>query len=286
MAEITPNSITEAFYLVSSLILEEQQPTTIPPNMSVMEAIEIMEEKGYSQLPIISWTDVIGVFSYRSFTKGIIEIADDLEPAESINELSVGDFIEGQRFVADDDNWESILKIIDRDGFVLVGSRTSPRKIITWTDIINFLHKVGKPFVVIAEIELSLRRVIENCVNPKDLEECFQNSLSHFYTVENMPTFVVELNFNDYVQIIGNGRNWNFFKQFFGYSKGLRKRTRKSLEQIRDIRNDVFHFRRLITEEDIRYLNTKRKWLHRRARIFEDERTRAAVESVVEVESD
>lgn len=283
MPEPVTSSITEVFYLVSSLIPEEQQPAMIPHDMPVLEAIEYMEEKGYSQLPVISWSSVIGVFSYRSFSKGVLEI--ELEPYESITELSVGDFVERLRFADENDNWESILRIIKRDGFILIGNRTSTRKIITSTDIINFLHRVGKPFVVLAEIELSLRRVIENCVNVANLEECFQNGLSQYYAAEKMPALIVELNFNDYVQIIGDSRNWQYFKPFFGHSPGLRKRTRNALKQVGELRNDAFHFRRHINDEDTHYLNTKRIWLHRRAMIFEDERRKAAIESVVQAEA-
>ena len=40
------------------------------------------------------------------------------------------------------------------------------------------------------------------------------------------------MTFNDYVQIIGDGRNWNYFQPIF---HGDRVRTRASLEEARDL---------------------------------------------------
>ena len=84
-----------------------------------------------------------------------------------------------------------------------------------------------------------------------ELQTCISNCLGQFYTPESMPTLVEEMTFNDYVQIIGDGRNWTHFEPFFGNNQ--RKRTRTMLQQIGDLRNDVFHFRRQLEEEDLRH---------------------------------
>ena len=57
------------------------------------------------------------------------------------------------------------------------------------------------------------------------------------------------MTFNDYVQIIGDGRSWDHFQKFMG---GNRVRTRAKLEQLRDLRNVVFHFKREITMKNTR----------------------------------
>jgi acyl dehydratase len=73
-----------------------------------------------------------------------------------------------------------------------------------------------------------------------------------------LPTDLEHMTFNDYVQIIGDGRNWDHFQPIF---KGDRVRTRAKLEQVRDLRNDVFHFRREITAEDYETLSALRDWM-------------------------
>jgi len=247
--------------------------------MAVEDAVDYMLQMRYSQLPVTVWRDVIGVFSFRSFSQTIVENAGELVSDGSISEMSVEEFVEQLRFVNDDENWESILPYIDKDDSVLVGNRTNTTGIVTAMDVVNFLHQIAKPFVIIGEIELSIRRIIENCVNDTELTECIRNSLSRKYETEELPTSVEEMTFNDYVQVIGDGRNWGYFEGFFGGKKGsMRKPTIRILEKIGGLRNDVFHFKRKLDEEDDRFLNLKRDWLQRKARIYEGERLQAEVE--------
>ena len=143
--------------------------------------------------------------------------------------------------------------------------------------MINFLHQVAKPFVLLVEIELAIRRIITNCLSNDDLKECLSKCLDQLYTTENMPTCVEEMTFNDYVQVIGDGRSWIYFEQFFGDSRGHRKRTRNTLQKICELRNVVFHFRGVLKEDEFTFLNSKRDWLLKKASIFEDEQPRELV---------
>jgi predicted transcriptional regulator len=279
MSDSHPQPITELFYLVASLISTQHQLSTIPHDLTIAEAVEYMEDMGFSQLPVKSWNTVIGVFSYRSFCRSILEIQEELDPSETIGEMIVGDFIEQNRFVNEDDNWESILRYLDSDDCVLIGNRENLSAIVTPMDVIDFLYRVAKPFVVIAEIELSIRRMITNCVDDGELQLCIHNSLSQLYSPDKLPTSVTEMNFNDYVQIIGDGRNWEHFEPFFGNARGMRKRTRNYLNRIGELRNDIFHFRRSMEDEDLRFLNNKRDLLQNKARIFEGEQRRVENEA-------
>jgi CBS domain-containing protein len=278
MVDKAPESITELFYLVKSLVPPFQQLSTIPHDMPVMEAIKFMQDMGYSQLPVMSWDEMLGVFSYRSFCKAIVELDEELEPNETYGDMTVGEFINQHRFVDYDDNWESILRHLDKDGSVLVGNRDDPRGLLTYHDVVNFLYKVAKPFLVIAEIELSIRRVITNCVDEVELQTCIQNSLSDKYPKNEYPEDVSAMTFNDYVQIICDGRNWLHFQQFFGESRGMRRRWRNYLTTVGELRNDAFHFRRSLSEDDIQFLNNKRDLLQRKARIYEGDQRRVEAE--------
>ena len=77
------------------------------------------------------------------------------------------------------------------------------------------------------------------------------------------------MTFNDYVQIIGDGRSWDHFQTFMG---GNRVRTRAKLEQLRDLRNVVFHFKRKITVEEYETLAAGREWMLLKARAAEARR--------------
>lgn len=72
------------------------------------------------------------------------------------------------------------------------------------------------------------------------------------------------MTFNDYVQLIGDGRNWQHFERTFG---GTRQSTRSKLERIRDLRNDFYHFRKAMTIDEYDELLALREWLLLRARL-------------------
>jgi CBS domain-containing protein len=284
MPDRNPESITDLFYQVIRLIPSLQQLSTIPHDMTVAEALEIMETMGYSQLPVKAWDEVIGVFSYRSFCRRMMEMRDDMDPDEDIGGIEVEEFVERHRYVNEDDNWESILSFISSDNSVLVGNNKNLSGIVTAMDVVDFLYRFAKPFVVIAEIELAIRRVILNCVSKTEFHVCIQNSLAQYYAPDKLPTSVTEMTSADYYQVIGDGRNWKHFEPFFGGRGGsMRKHTRSNLEKISELRNDVFHFRRAIDEADISFLNNMRSWLHRRARIFESDQERTTAISGIKL---
>lgn len=82
------------------------------------------------------------------------------------------------------------------------------------------------------------------------------------------------MTFNDYIQIIGDGRNWPHFEVVFGTGAAdwQRKRTAERLKEVRDLRNDVFHFKRRLLPEDIDTLQTQRRWLQMKVTAFEAKR--------------
>src|SRR6266849_1579809 len=59
--------VTELFHRINRIIPESQELLTIPPEMTVREAIPLLRKHGYSQVPVVTGGEVLGVFSYRSF---------------------------------------------------------------------------------------------------------------------------------------------------------------------------------------------------------------------------
>ena len=62
-------SLIDVFHRVNRLLDEDQKLITFPPNKPVHEAISFMLEHNISQVPLLHNDVVIGVFSYRSFSK-------------------------------------------------------------------------------------------------------------------------------------------------------------------------------------------------------------------------
>jgi CBS domain-containing protein len=259
-------SLAELFHLVSSLIPEGQDLVVASPEMTVAEAIRLMQNRDFSQLPVVAGQAVLGVFSFRSLAVKLLEMG---KISEHFGDLPVDEFMEEFRFVHLSDNWESIVDHLDNDDGVLVGHREQLEGILTPMDVLTYLRDIANPFVLLAEIELSLRRIIRACVRGDELQTCVRQCLAGKYPTEEMPTGLSQMTFNDSVQIIGDGRNWPHFEIVFGKGEWQRKRTVERLKAVRDLRNDVFHFKRKLLPEDIGQLTRHRDWLQTKTRAFE-----------------
>ena len=267
-------SIVELFHMVESLIPDGQKVAIVRPQTSVREALDLMKAQRFSQLPVVSGNAVLGVFSYRSLVRAL----DELGPIDTdFRELPVDEFMEPFAFVHPADKWESTLNHLYKQDGVLVGNRNSLQGILTAWDVLTYLRQIASPFVLLAEIELSLRRIIDASIDEDQFKQCAMNSLAKKYGEEEMPGSVSEMTFNDYVQIVGDGRNWPLFETAFGKGEWLRKQTVARLKEVRDLRNDAFHFRRQLEEEDNKTLVKHRDWLEMKSRSFEGRRQEKVV---------
>ena len=140
-------------------------------------------------------------------------------------------------------------------------------------DVLRYLYDVSRPFVLVAEIETSLRALIRMAVAPEKLAECASTALAKQYVGDQVPTDLDAMTFHDYVQIIGDGRNWPSFEPIF---RGSRERTRAKLEEMSELRNNVFHFRET-SVEDYERLAALRDWMLTRARATESRAKGGAV---------
>ncbi len=259
-------SITRLFHRLSSVLPVDQKIISVVPETSVREALNLLSKHGFSQLPVMIEHEVLGLFSYRSFSQTLINLSNDTKSQiVNVGDMLVEDFIEQPTYARVTDEFRSWFDAIDKRDAVLVGDPDRLQGIVTGMDILRHLYGVASPFVLIAEIELSLRALIRLAVNPDELLACAKTCLKH-YAEDGLPTDLEHMTFNDYVQIIGDGRNWGHFKPIF---RGDRLRTRAKLEQVRDLRNDIFHFRREITVEDYETLSALRDWMLLKATIAE-----------------
>jgi CBS domain-containing protein len=226
-----------------------------------------MEAHNFSQLPVVAGREVLGLFSYRSFSKAVRDHGRSATNSRRFDamELTVADCMEKVPFARVQDEFVEWFDAIDRVGAVLVGDSDRLKGIVTAMDILRYLFEVSRPFVLISEIELGLRALIRLAVDSETLASFARSCLADRHKGEP-PTHLKDMTFNEYVQIVGDGRYWEHFKTVFG---GDRNRTRTRLEQLRKLRNDVFHFRRELTLEDHQTLVSGRDWILMRVRATE-----------------
>lgn len=273
---VDARSLAELFHLVKSLIPEDQKLIVAGPEMRVAQAVRLMQRHNFSQLPVVAGRAVLGVFSFRSLTTRLLEMG---KISEHFGDLPVDEFMVQFEFAQLSDNWESIVRHLDRDDGVLVGNRDELLGILTPMDVLSYLRDIASPFVLLAEIELSLRRIVGACVTGDEVQTCAQRCLTGKYPPDEIPNALSEMTFNDYVQIIGDGRNWPHFEAAFGKGDWQRKMTASRLREVRVLRNDVFHFKRRLLAEDMEKLTKRREWLQMKTRAFEAKRQEVATVS-------
>jgi len=259
-------SITELFHRINRLLPDSQKVLTVPGEMLASKALGIMRKHGYSQVPVVVGAEVLGLFSYRSFSEAVLSISTSKRnPKNTFSDLIVEECLEKPEFARVTDEFKYWFDTLDKQDAVLVGEPYRLQGIVTPMDVLRYLYNVASPFVLVAEIELCLRALMRHVVSDEKLAECAKTSLAECYTPERLPRILEEMTFHDYVQIIRDGRNWPFFEPVF---KGSRERTRAKLEAMGDLRNRVFHFHE-INVEDYERLVALRDWMLTRARAAE-----------------
>lgn len=258
-----PDRLSALFHMVNRLLPDRQVVVAVPPEMYAGAALALMREHGYSQLPVVQGTTVLGLFTYRAFA---LEVARLAGTKADPTQLTVEEFLEHDHpsYARLTDEFRGLIDALDANGSIVVSGPDELVAILTPMDVLRYLYSVANAFVLIEEIELSLRSLIRSAApTPAIFDECVRNALSAKYKEDELPTQLEEMTFEDYISLIRDGRNWRYFESAFG---GTRERAKGKLEPIRVLRNRVFHFRGELSVDDHQELTTCRNWLLRRIR--------------------
>ncbi len=247
------------FHDIGSVFPGEVNTVSVTPQTPVGEALTIMLEKRFSQLPVIENSEVIGVFSLWSLTQNLM-LSPSIKVANLLETMEVGELMEQLPKVTVMDSIHSILGQLERHDAVLVNSPHGLQAVATPIDVLRYFYKVARPYILLQEVELALRSLIELCAPGDKLTECIHAALARSYEARKLavPTGLTEITFDDYRSIIVCKANWQFFEELLGRNRDL---VSAKLERLRNIRNDVFHFRCDISLLDHQHLATSRDWL-------------------------
>lgn len=103
--------------------------------------------------------------------------------------------------------------------------------LVTLTDIVDELVGLTEPFLLLAQIENCIRVLLEDKFTPEELQAVkFGEDAREIFTVS-------DLTFNEYIQLMRSGDNW----ERIGVPLDKEEFTKK-LEEVRLVRNEVMHF--------------------------------------------
>lgn len=268
---IETDTLVATFHQAHGLIPNDQELLKIEPHMRVADALKLMQKHHYSQLPVVVGNAVLGVFSYRSFGEKALA-KQKANKSEWLGELPVEDFLEQYEFVHGSQDWNRIVDYLNRDDAFFVGHLNSLDGLVTTMDVLNYFREVANPFIILAEVELTLRKMIQTSITEEKWREALEVSLATAYEGKKVPMDLSDMTFDNYVQIISNSDNWHYFEAFFAPGDASRKQTTRKLQQLRDWRNIVFHIKQRLEPWELQTLSEHRAWLQLRMRAFEAKR--------------
>ena len=153
---------SELFHRINRVIPEDQALFHLAPTCTAKHALSIMEQNGYSQVPVLSDDGlVLGVFSYRSFSKTAsrLTLEELKEGSWTPGELSIDECMETWDYASVTEEWSRAFDRLDKDGGLLIGSRDNLVAILSPMDLLRYLNKLASPFVWIRGIRFETTTV-------------------------------------------------------------------------------------------------------------------------------
>jgi predicted transcriptional regulator len=198
---------SKLFHRINRVIPYDQSVLTIPPGCRVRDAVALMREHGYSQVPVVGNGEVLGVFSFRSFAQEAASatLEEWTKQKCAPGDLRVDEFLEQFTFARVTEEMSSVFDAMDRDNGVLVGTPERLVGILTPMDFLRYLHHVASPFVMVLEIELALRTLINIALSAEQLVAAAKRCLSSAYGGEDkVPTSLEDMTIDNYKSLVSH----------------------------------------------------------------------------------
>ena len=202
-----------------------RKPVYVSNSDSLKTAVTVMQLNRYSQLPVTNHgdKDIRGYISWES----ISEARFNGEASDYIKDYVKEDI---QIIKPETPLLDAIKVVYQHDFAVVIGKDKSLQGIITTADISSeFLLNI-KPFLLLEEIEKSLRVLLDGSFLLEDIKKVCGNTDKEILSID-------DLSFGHYKCIIENPDLWNKLQ-----IKADRKKLIERIEEVRKVRNDIMHF--------------------------------------------
>lgn len=209
---------------------------TVDAEDTLISAIEVMFENRYTQLGIERDGEVVGMVSYRSISR-VLSILRKLGADKNLPGRQVGIAIEEiSPVVEPDDDLVILFDLLSEDPYVILKKgEDQPLEILTNYDLLQYLRDSIEPFLLIEDIERSIRELIQDAFSDE-----LDTKLQEFFNDKDVrtPDGIADCSFGHYPHFMC--QNWPQFEEYFEESGDF---VRRLLLEVGDIRNKIFHFR-------------------------------------------
>jgi CBS domain-containing protein len=200
-------------------------PQCIGPDCEVLEAITLMLQHDFSQLPVTTTErDVKGIISWRSLGSRLAlgrpckKVRECMEtPSEIRSDASL---------------FEAIQQIVENECVLVRDATRKLTGIVTTADLSLQFAQLGEPFLLLGQIENNVRNLIANKFTKAELA-AVRDPADSGREIED----VSDLTFGEYVRLLQNPKQWTTLAIQID-----RKTFTDELRKVGEIRNDVMHF--------------------------------------------
>lgn len=223
--DVSSSSLSDPTTRIGTLASANTPPLAVPPTAPLEDAITLMMEREFSQLPVMtSERSIQGVISWESIGKRFA-LGKTPTLAQHCMEREV--------IVNFDTSLFEAIGVIVTNGYVLIRDQQNKISgIVTTSDLSLQFRQLAEPFMLVGEIENYIRRLVSGKFTTEELAAA-KNPADTTRTIED----VSDLTLGEYIRLIEQGQNW----ERLGLRLG-RKLFIERLESMRTIRNDVMHF--------------------------------------------
>lgn len=213
-------------FRIGSLPAANKQLTTVSQDDLLKKAVTKMLQFDYSQLPIMHGErEVKGMISWKSIAARYSIGGECCKVQHCREDAQV---VDGNGTLFD------AIPTIVKSGYVLVRD-PQDRKItgiVTASDLSLQFQQLAEPFLLLREIELHLRQLLQDKVTAEDLK-----ILGPLDGSGPKPQSISELSFGGYIRLVQRPEVWTKLALNIDQSS-----LTAQLEEVREIRNDVMHF--------------------------------------------
>jgi CBS domain-containing protein len=240
------------------LLISGQELVTITEDDLVRDALTLMVIHDFSQLPVVNMHgSLTRLISDQSISRNYLHLGDDV----GLLDLKVADCCEKPETLARESDVLDALSLLKRTASVVIVNDKRPVGIVTNTDATEFFRDLAEGLVLIEDMEVTLRQYIDEAFPTEiDRDQALQNAFSNRKKEDGSSELRYDrLTLGDYINLVTNKQNWERFK-------GLESRTlfQAHLNHVRDIRNQLVHFRGRLDAVQYDKLRRAHDWLERR----------------------
>jgi len=246
---------------VSKLIQEKDPPLCTSASDSVETALSRMIEHDYSQLPVTDSTGrLIGMITNQSIIRMVFYTGGNISPLV----LSVEHCLANPAKVEPEMGILDAIDLLDKNSAICVVKDDIPLAILTYTDINLFFRNLSEGLILVEDIEVTLRlKIEEKFPDPDKLVEALAHILRHPSTGEPREVNdLSDLSFYETIQFICHKTVWPKFKSIFEHKDIFQQ----YMHGVREIRNQLVHFRGDLEPVQKAQLRTAHQWLETRTR--------------------